>query len=384
MKIALIEPYLVDYTGHYYNFVTELRRGFNELNNKDIVDIFVSEKCTEDTLFLKALSEVKNLNEKNLFVRIFEHLLFILRFYKILRKIEKNYDLLVFTSADDWRVLLSAYNLNTKKPTFMYIHNISFDAKQKLILKYLGWRKKNYLYLLSPVEIENVQPDLTDILWNKHCKLLLGAPYPLCLLQHSSFSQRSRNIFYISYLGGARKEKGFIEYANFVFYSKQNKLDYSFIMQCNAPFGGYKTEVENVVKKIKKENLEDVIFIDHNLTSKEYHEAIINSHILFLLYSPTLYRSSISGILLEAFSFGKPVVVREGSWLADQIKKFGGGIIVKDTSPESLKTAVDEIRFNYGKYSLEAFKAGEVLYKKHNGVELAKLIKREVENIELK
>ena len=36
------------------------------------------------------------------------------------------------------------------------------------------------------------------------------------------------------------------------------------------------------------------------------------------------------------------------------------------------------------KYSSEALKAGELLYKKHNGVELAKLIKKEVENIELK
>ncbi|MGC8949247.1 MAG: glycosyltransferase, partial [Thermoprotei archaeon] len=102
------------------------------------------------------------------------------------------------------------------------------------------------------------------------------------------------------------------------------------------------------------------------------------------LYDPTRYRGSISGILLEAFSFGKPVVVREGSWLANQIKKFGGGVIVKDTSPESLKIAVEEIRFNYEKYSLEAFKAGEVLYKKYNGVELAKLIKKEVDNRELK
>jgi glycosyltransferase involved in cell wall biosynthesis len=384
MKIALIEPYLVDYTGHYYNFVTELRRGFNEINNKDVVDIYVSEKCVFGTLFRNVLPEVKNLNEKNLFLRILEHLLFILRLYKTLKKIEKKYDLLIFTSADDWRVLLSAFNINTKKPIFMYIHNISFNAKQKLMLKYLCLGKKNYLYILSPIEIENIQPELIEIFWNKNCKLLFGAPYPLCLLQNSSFPKRKGNTFYISYLGGVRKEKGFIEYANFVLYAKQKKLDYFFIMQCDAVFGRYEPEVESILKKIKTENLRDVIFIGHNLTLKEYYEIIIKSHIIFLLYDPTRYRGSISGILLEAFSFGKPVVVREGSWLANQIKKFGGGVIVKDTSPESLKIAVEEIRFNYEKYSLEAFKAGEVLYKKYNGVELAKLIKKEVDNRELK
>jgi len=380
MKIALIEPYLVDYTGHFYNFVTELRRGFNKAYQEDVVDIFVSKKCILDKPFSKILPEVKNLGRRNFFARIFEHLLFLLRFYKVLRKIKKNYDILVFTSSvDDWRVLLLAYSLNTKKPTFMYIHNISFNAKQKLILKYLGWRKKNHLYILSAVEAENVQPDLINFLRNKHCKLLLGAPYPLRILQNFPSLHKSGNIFYISYLGDARKEKGFIEFVNFIFYSKRNKLNNSFILQCNSPRWGYEPEVENVAKNIKKENLEGVILIDQNLTSEEYKKNLIDSSVVFLLYDPKRYAYYISGILLEAFSYGKPVVVRKGSWLEWQVSRYGGGVIVEDARPETIRSAVEKIKLDYEKYSRGAFEAGKELYKKHNGVELAKLIRDKIE-----
>ncbi|MBE3138222.1 MAG: hypothetical protein IMZ63_00220, partial [Actinobacteria bacterium] len=97
MKIALIEPHLVDYTGHFYNFVTELRRGFNEIDSNDVVDVFVPKKCNIDEPFIKILPEAKNLKEKNFFARIFEHISFLLRFYNALMRIEKNYDILVFT-----------------------------------------------------------------------------------------------------------------------------------------------------------------------------------------------------------------------------------------------------------------------------------------------
>ena len=70
MGIALIEPYLVDYTGHFYNFITELKRGFLELYNRYIVDIFASENCIIDESFLKMLPEIKNLNGKNHFAQI--------------------------------------------------------------------------------------------------------------------------------------------------------------------------------------------------------------------------------------------------------------------------------------------------------------------------
>jgi len=378
MKIALIEPYLLDYTGHYYNFVTELRKGFDKLDSKDTVNIFVSKRCTLDEPFYKILPEIKNLNGKNLFVRIFEHPFFLLRFYRVLRKIKKDYDVLVFTTADEWRVFLLAFGLNTKKPTFLYIHNISFSTKQKLILRYLGLRKKKHLYILSAMAEGNVQPDLISFLRSKHCKLLLGVPYPLPTLQDFPSLCKSENIFYISYLGDARKEKGIIEFVNFIFYCKRNKLDYNFILQCNPPPFGYEPEVENVVKNIKKENFKGVILAERNFTSGEYRKNLMNSAVVFLLYDPNRYKYSISAILLEAFSFGKPVVVRAGNWLSDQVSRYGGGIVVEDVHPETLKSAVEKIRLDYERYSREAFEAGKKLYEKHNGAELAKLIKSKV------
>ncbi len=374
MKIALIEPYLVDYTGHYYNFVTELRKGFSEIDKRDVVDIFVSEKCTVDGHFLKVLPDIPHLDDKskNLLTKISENLGYISRFYKVLRRVEKQYDILIFTTADGFRLLLLLFYMLFKKQVYFYSQEFFKSHDERFILKFAR-RLRNSAFILTPISLNKDHTELVKILNKKNFKIISDVPYPLRPLKNYELRQTDNKLFSISYLGAARKVKGFVNVVEFVLWCKNNnQSDYHFILQCN---GAYEDDVKKAIKTLTREILDRVTIIDHNLTEYEYSKTLHESSIILLLYEPSYYKNSISGILLEAFSFGKPVIVRGGSWLADQVKKYGGGVVVDDTGPESLKVAVEEIRLNYGKYSLEALKAGEALYKKHNGSELAKLIK---------
>jgi glycosyltransferase involved in cell wall biosynthesis len=371
MKIALIEPYLVDYAGHYYNFVTELRRGFNEIDNKDVVDVFVSKKCTLDEVFFKVLPEVKNLKKKDFFVKIFKHISFLLRFYKALMKIEKNYDILVFTTADGFRLLLLLCNMSFKKQIFLYSHHFFSEKKQKFILKFAK-HKRDRVYFLSPFSRRSENASLIESLQRKGFNLILDAPYPFRRLNNSGKKQSFNIGFCILHLGPARKEKGFIETIEFIRFCKRNQLDYEFILQCS---GAYDPEVKEYIRIVKNEHFDKVELIEQPLSQPEYEKTMQKSLILLLLYDPTHYIGAISGILLEALSMSKPVVVRSGTWLADQVQKYGGGIVISELNPENIKAAIEKIRFNYEKFSAEAFEAGEELSKRHNGKELARLIK---------
>jgi len=371
MKIALIEPYLIDYTGHYYNFVTELRRGINEIDSNDVVDVFVPKKCALDDSFIRILPAVGDLNTINLAEKFLKSVSFFVDYYKLLRTIESNYDIVVFTTTDGFRLLLVLLNISFKKPVFLYSHMFFSERKQKFILKSLKHRRDR-IYLLSPFSRRSENASLIETLQRKGFNLILDAPYPFHRLNNSGKKQFFNIGFCISYLGPARKEKGFVETIEFIRFCKRNQLDYEFILQCS---GAYEPEVKEYIRIVKNEHFDKVELIEQPLPQPEYEKTMQKSSILLLLYDPTRYIGAISGILLEALSMSKPVIVRSNTWLADQVQKYGGGIVVSGLNPESIKTAVEKMKLNYEAFSAEAFRAGEELSERHNGKELACLIK---------
>jgi len=84
----------------------------------------------------------------------------------------------------------------------------------------------------------------------------------------------------------------------------------------------------------------------------------------------------MSGVLLETFLRGKPVIVVRGSSLADQVERHGGGVIVDDVEPETVIRAIDTIRMDYRKLAAEALAAGDKLRGFDTGANLARTIHR--------
>ncbi|MEM3504171.1 MAG: glycosyltransferase [Nitrososphaeria archaeon] len=371
MKIALIEPYLLNYTGHYYNFVTELKKGFQETDSKDIVDVFVPTKCMFNDSFIKVLPVIGDLDSKNYLKVFFNNVFFLITFRKILKVIENNYDTLVFTTADGFRLWLLLFSISFKKPVFVYSHMLFSDKKQKLILQFSKFRK-DCVTLFSPFSQRTENFSLIETLKRKGFNVVLDAPYPFYRPNRVSKEQIIGSHFYVSYIGPAREEKGFIDVVDFIRFCKRNQLDYKFIVQCSS---AYESNVKHSIEILKSESSQNVELIEFPLTQSDYERTIQRSSIILLLYHPKRYSGAISAILLEALSMGKPVIVRSNTWLADQIQKYGGGIVISEVNPESIKTAIEKIRFNYEKFSKDAFVAGEELSKKHNGKELAYAIK---------
>lgn len=70
------------------------------------------------------------------------------------------------------------------------------------------------------------------------------------------------------------------------------------------------------------------------LEEEEYKESLFRSDVVLLPYDADRYKWRTSGILVEAVMAGKMPVVKEGSWLASELKRFGlEKLIVDWTDP---------------------------------------------------
>jgi len=69
--------------------------------------------------------------------------------------------------------------------------------------------------------------------------------------------------------------------------------------------------------------------------------------------------------------------VTEGNWLADQVRRYGCGVIVEKVDPGALVEAIETIRLDYDRYASRAREAGDVMRRKNSGVALAKLLKED-------
>ena len=73
-----------------------------------------------------------------------------------------------------------------------------------------------------------------------------------------------------------------------------------------------------------------------NLSTEAYHKWLDTADLGLFLYDPSRYVARCSGVLLEMFARGVPVIVPDRCWLADQVRLAGGhrsiGLIYQDRS----------------------------------------------------
>lgn len=69
--------------------------------------------------------------------------------------------------------------------------------------------------------------------------------------------------------------------------------------------------------------MEGVVALPKYLDREEYEEWFGRAKVILLPYDPFVYRTATSGIFVEAVVSGKMPVVKDGSWLAYELKRFG-------------------------------------------------------------
>ena len=186
----------------------------------------------------------------------------------------------------------------------------------------------------------------------------------------------------LGYMGDARRSKGFFLLPEVIRRLPSCKTDdLRFVIQCppaasghddGTPAPGY-AELEDLAS----ESGGKVNLIPERLSEEDYAELIGYLDVVLIPYCHQDYATATSGIFAEALALSKPVVVPKGTWMADELRRSGGGVEFKMGSVESLTAAVAETIERYDELRSKAKGFNESWKAFHNAGTLADILLQE-------
>jgi glycosyltransferase involved in cell wall biosynthesis len=162
-------------------------------------------------------------------------------------------------------------------------------------------------------------------------------------------------------LGGARIEKGIDVLAaaveSLVEELKSNQLSIT------VQLSGYKDErvdaVKGRFKKLILEGVPNIHLIEETLDEDAYLQFLNRADFLLLPYRKDAYALRNSGIVLEAISADKPMIVADGTLVAETAIEKGSALIFSDGDSLALANGIRKMVSDYDKYSGKAKLVGE-------------------------
>ena len=166
-------------------------------------------------------------------------------------------------------------------------------------------------------------------------------------------TQEIKDFVHIVYLGDARSEKGYQHLPNLIdalwsTYLQPNKI--KFTIQSNYNIQGGEVEILAAKLALSQYPENKIKLIDHPMSPDDYYQLLASADIVVLPYNPQNYQRT-SGVLTEALAAGKPVVVPDGSWLAQQVDESRASIY---RDPQDLPQAVIRLLENLPTFTQSA------------------------------
>lgn len=93
----------------------------------------------------------------------------------------------------------------------------------------------------------------------------------------------------------------------------------------------------------RSSNLKNATLIPDHLDESAYFKRLGDADVILLPYDPQVYAEGTSGILTEAICLGKIPLVKEGSYLAYELRKFDLERLIINWDPDKVFEKVDEI-----------------------------------------
>jgi hypothetical protein len=145
----------------------------------------------------------------------------------------------------------------------------------------------------------------------------------------ASTSPKTEGPMVVSFVGGGRLERGTALMADIVRQCAESGVRFFVQAKRDAVTGTGGTALAELARWPHVQVHEGVLDRD------DYYKAIAHSVVL-LAYQPISYRWRVSGVYLEALMLDAPVLVTKGTWMAEDVKTFGNGLIIKDFAASSV------------------------------------------------
>lgn len=111
-----------------------------------------------------------------------------------------------------------------------------------------------------------------------------------------------------------------------------------FILQCTWPSG---RPVPPELAALRQLAGSTVKVMETSMDYERYYRFLRESDVVLLPYRQTAYRARTSGVLVEAMTLAKPVIVTANTWLSDQTAMFGSGLTFPDGDGTELARTIE-------------------------------------------
>jgi glycosyltransferase involved in cell wall biosynthesis len=179
---------------------------------------------------------------------------------------------------------------------------------------------------------------------------------------------------HLLFAGAARMDKGFDRVADLVEYLTKAQESFPFWIQTSATHQKTHTaEVLNQIERLKHSGYPHQTLLESTLNPEKYRALFIGG-ISIQPYSESDFEDRVSGVTLDAFAAGCPVIVPANTWLGHLVVKHNAGIAIDDLSPSEVHRAIIRIVQDYEGYAQRAYKAGFLLSQEHSAVAMMQAI----------
>ena len=369
LNLCMIEPRLVDFSGHLYNYALSLKR---EIEGRGgVFCILVSVDCSED--IISSLNGIPvfatnpaNSWFKNLWFRFFlVPIVFNYHLYQGLTKFRSQ-------NSGQWHFFMGTTQYFDLFALFLF--NIGMSSHTCL---FLTARMTNYrvdinrwslsvvwyrffffiLFLQNRIKGNVVIITDSDTLKVEYQKLtrmkvhLLPIPHTTNFFEISSSNLVEASDLVVVSLGPARSQKGFSQIEKLVRIYSSIKADFpcslKFHLQCSAI---QDLETEEALRRLRLLNSSDVFLYEKELSEEDYYGLLGKADIVLLPYSRISYASQTSGIFTESLSLGKVIIVNQGTWMSTKLSENGIETSCNTEDDVMFISMLKDVCANYPKY----------------------------------
>jgi glycosyltransferase involved in cell wall biosynthesis len=357
VTIHLVEPTLESEAGHCHSFVRSLCAARRE--GDGAFTVYAGARARLPTLVGPGVRVVPYFRR-----RIRRPQAFFL-YRKLLREPGR---ILVSTAGrvDMMLLSLAAGGKIAPAKVFLYLHWVNLTPSKQEFFRRMGARQPN-LVLMGPTET------VAGVFRGCGFRDVRVVPYPITPVPAEPLEARGA-FRHVLFAGAARKDKGFPKIVDLVCRMAQNGAGIPVAIQTSPThYGKYDDEVRSELDRLRKADYPDLREIPGTLGQEAYRE-MFEGAIVLQPYARHDFADRISGVTLDAFSAGAPIVATSGTWMARVADRFGAGLCLDDPTPEALLGAVDTIRRAYARFRRNAFEAGRTLQVEHGARNLLEAI----------
>lgn len=354
--INVVEPTLLTEAGHCYSFIS----AFCQASDVSVtLRLWVGRRA-------ELAFAGKNIQIRKYFFRRIRRLQSYFLYKKLLARPEK---LFVSTAGHTDLLLVDWASTGVVPPqkAFFYFHWFNSNDRKLASLRDIA-RKQPNLEILGPT------PTVVKVFRDAGFANAHVVPYPISKPEANHSQAGSGKFRHLLYAGAARCDKGFSHVVDLIAHLHELGLQIPVMLQTSAEhFGKYDTAIQADIRRLQAIAYPHLRLCPETLGTSEYAELFVGA-ICLQLYEPSDFADRVSGVTLDAFLAGCPIVATAGTWIARMVQRFDAGMIVDDVSPQHVLSAVQQVIAGYERYNGHAHAAGKTLQAENSAETLFRVL----------